>query len=86
MQEKLNIINYMYGEVYLHAWGLEASTIFLDNAMDNKLNIQRKRTIKISDHFFEAITLASVFHNELNTCNLYDPESVVAFVSSLFLV
>jgi hypothetical protein len=51
----------MYGEVYLHAWGLEASTIFLDNAMDNKLNIQRKRTIKISDHFFEAVEIWCTF-------------------------
>jgi hypothetical protein len=44
--------------------------MFLANVMDEKLNIQKKRTIKIREHFFEAIVIlaSSIFHNEIDTC------------------
>jgi hypothetical protein len=44
--------------------------MFLANGMDAKLNIQKNRTIKIREHFFEAIVnlASSIFHNELDAC------------------
>lgn len=49
-------------EVYLLAYISEAPTML------EKLNIHKKRTTQIKENLFEAIFLATAFHNLLNTC------------------
>jgi len=54
----------MYGIVYLPSKSSGTFGMFLANALEEKLNTQRKRITQIREHLFEAIT----FYNILKTC------------------